>query len=73
MREIGNLHLLKDVLSSQENLNTLRIYITLTLLSSRFVSVNIIEVNEGNGDFQSTALPTELPSQQQKLLDDAND
>jgi len=65
MREIGNLHLLKDVLSSQENLNTLRIYITLTLLSSRFVSVNIIEVNKEDGDFQSTALPTELPSQQQ--------
>ena len=65
MREIGNLHLLKDVLSSQENLNTLRIYITLTLLSSRFVIVNIIEVNKEDGDFQSTALPTELPSQQQ--------
>ena len=31
------------------------------------------ESNQRHMDFQSTALPTELPSQQQKLLDDAND
>ena len=66
--ERSNLHLLKRYLSSKENLNTLPDYTTFTLLVKEYLNVNITEVTKGNGDFQSTALPTELPSQQQKNI-----
>ena len=61
----GNPHLLKGYLSSKKNLNTLLIYITFTLPVKEYLSINITEFRKGFGDFQSTALPTELPSQQQ--------